>query len=335
MRLTEKLKKSALRLTRRGCQGLFVTLFVVGGQVESFAQAFPTKPIRMLVAYAPGGGTDILARTIAQTMGDELGQVVLVENKPGAGSQLATDLVAKAPADGYTIFLATIAHTINPSLYKVLPYDSLKDFAAVSLVASVPLIILVSPTVPASSVKELIALAKEKPGYLNNAMATGSMPHLAAEMFKTSVGVQIVPVPFKGNSPAHPDLIAGRVHIMFDALSSGLPQVQAGRLKGIAVTSAQRSQAAPDIPTVAESGVPGFEAEPWYGVLAPAATPSAIVDRLNSAIHKAVAVPAVRAKLLSLGYTIKVDSPAEFTRYLKSETDKWTQVVKDAGATAE
>ena len=324
-----------MRFTRQGWQWLFAMFLVAGVQVKSFAQAFPTKPIRMLVAYAPGGGTDILARTIAQTMGDELGQLVIVENKPGAGSQLATDLVAKAPADGYTILLATIAHTINPGLYKKLPYDSLNDFAAVSLVASVPLIILVSPTVPVSSVKELIALAKEKPGYLNNAMATGSMPHLAAEMFKTLVGVQIVPVPFKGNSPAHPDLIAGRIHIMFDALSSGLPQVQAGRLKGIAVTSAQRSQAAPDIPTVAESGVPGFEAEPWYGVLAPAATPGAIVERLNVAIRKAVAVPAVRNKLLSLGYTIKVDSPAEFTSYLKSELNKWTQVVKDSGAMPE
>ena len=299
------------------------------------AQPFPNKPIRMLVAYAPGGGTDILARTVAQAMGEDLGQVVVVENKPGAGSQLATDIVAKAAPDGYTILMATIAHSINPGLYKSLPYDSIGDFAPVSLVASVPLILLVSPTVPASNVKELIALAKAQPGKLNNAIATGSMPHLAGEMFKKMAGVEIVPVPFKGNSPAYPDLIAGRVQIMFDALSSGLPQVRGGQLKGIAVTSAQRSQAAPDIPTVAESGLPGFEADAWYGVLAPAKTPPAVVDRLNAAIRKAVAMPAVQEKLKGQGYTILVDSPAEFTAYIKSETVKWGKVVKESGATAE
>ena len=306
-----------------------------GFALPLYAQTFPTKPIRMLVAYAPGGGTDILARTVAQAMSEDLGQPVIVENKPGAGSQLATDLVAKAPPDGYTIIMATIAHSINPALYKSLPYDSLNDFAPVSLVASVPLIILVSPTVPVTNVKELIALAKAQPGKLNNAMATGSMPHLAGEMFKKMAGVEIVPVPFKGNSPAYPDLIAGRVQIMFDALSSGLPQVRSGALKGIAVTSAQRSQAAPDIPTVAESGLPGFEADAWYGILAPAKTPPAVVDRLNAAIRKAVAMPAVQEKLKAQGYTILVDSPAEFTAYVKSETAKWGKVVKESGATAE
>lgn len=314
---------------------LWVAGLAVATPGSPVAQTFPAKPIRMLVAYAPGGGTDILARLLAQAMGEDLGQPVIVENKPGAGSQVATEIVAKAPADGSTILMATIAHSINPGLYKSLPYDSINGFAPVGLVASVPLIILVSPTVPASTVRELIALAREKPGQLNNAMATGSMPHLAGEMFKKTAGVEIVPVPFKGNSPAYPDLIAGRVQIMFDALSSGLPQVQSGKLKGIAVTSSQRSQAAPHIPTVAESGVPGFEAEPWYGVLAPAGTPPAIVNRLNTAIQKAVTTPVVREKLLALGYTIKVNSPAEFAGYIRSETDKWTRVVKESGATPE
>jgi len=299
------------------------------------AQTFPNKPIRMLVAYAPGGGTDILARTLAQAMSEDLGQPVVVENKPGASGNIAADIVAKAAPDGYTILMATVAHSINPGLYKALPYDSIGDFAPVSLVASVPLILLVSPTVPVSNVKELIALAKAQPGKLNNAIATGSMPHLAGEMFKKMAGVEIVPVPFKGNSPAYPDLMAGRVQIMFDALSSGLPQVRGGQLKGIAVTSAQRSQAAPDIPTVAESGLPGFEADAWYGVLAPAKTPPAVVDRLNAAIRKAVAMPAVQEKLKGQGYTILVDSPAEFTAYIKSETVKWGKVVKESGATAE
>ncbi len=314
---------------------LVLAALTAGFALPLGAQTFPTKPIRMLVAYAPGGGTDILARTVAQAMSEDLGQPVVVENKPGAGSQLATDIVAKAPPDGYTIIMATIAHSINPGLYKSLPYDSLNDFAPVSLVASVPLIILVSPTVPVTNVKELIALAKAQPGKLNNAMATGSMPHLAGEMFKKMAGVEIVPVPFKGNSPAYPDLIAGRVQFMFDALSAGLPQVRSGALKGIAVTSAQRSQAAPDIPTVAESGLPGFEADAWYGILAPAKTPPAVVDRLNAAIRKAVAMPAVQEKLKAQGYTIMVDSPAEFTAYIKSETAKWGKVVKESGATAE
>jgi tripartite-type tricarboxylate transporter receptor subunit TctC len=181
----------------------------------------------------------------------------------------------------------------------------------------------------------LIALAKAKPGQLNNAMATGSMPHLAGEMFKKMAGIEVVPVPFKGNSPAYPDLIAGRVQFMFDALSAGLPQIQGGKLKGIAVTSAQRAQAAPDIPTVAESGVPGFEAEPWYGILAPARTPPAVVDRLNAAIRKAVAAPATRDKLVALGYTIKVNAPAEFKAYVRTETEKWGRVVKESGATPE
>lgn len=309
-----------------------VTAAVAAGAA---AQAFPSKPIRMLVAYAPGGGTDILARTIAQGMSEELGQPVVVENKPGAASQLATDIVAKAPPDGYTILMATIAHSINPGLYPKLPYDSLNDFAPVSLVASVPLIILVSPTVPASNVKELIALAKANPGKLNNAMATGSMPHLAGEMFKKAAGIEVVPVAFKGNTPAYPDLMAGRVQFMFDALSAGLPQVQAGKLRGIAVTSAQRSPAAPDIPTVAESGLPGFEADAWYGVLAPARTPPAVVERLNAAIRKVVATPAIRDKLVAQGYTIKVDSPAEFTAYVRSETEKWSKVVKESGVTPE
>jgi tripartite-type tricarboxylate transporter receptor subunit TctC len=306
-----------------------------GFTLPAAAQGYPLKPIRMLVAYAPGGGTDILARTIAQAMGEDLGQPVVVENKPGAGSQLATDIVAKAAPDGYTILMGTIAHSINPALYKSLPYDSLNDFAPVSLVASVPLIILVSPTVNVSNVKELIALAKAQPGKLNNAMATGSMPHLAGEMFKKMAGIDVVAVPFKGNSPAYPDLIAGRVQFMFDALSAGLPQVRSGALKGIAVTSAQRSEAAPDIPTIAESGLPGFEADAWYGVLAPAKTPPAVVDRLNAAIRMAVATPAVQAKLKAQGYTVLVDSPAEFSAYIKSETEKWGKVVKESGATAE
>ena len=309
------------------------SFFLMGIPVASTAQNFPTKPIRMLVAYAPGGGTDILARVLAQAMGDDLGQLVVVENRPGAGSQIATGLVAQSVPDGYTLLMATTAHSINPGFFKNSPYDSISDFAAVGRVASVPLILLVSPTIPVSNIKELIALAKEKPGRLNNAMATGAIVHLAGEMFKKMAGVEIVAVAYKGNSPAYPDLISGRVQLMFDALSSGLPQVQAGKLKGIAVTSARRSQAAPDIPTVAESGLPGFEADAWYGLLARAGTPPTVVSRLNDAIRKAVAVPKVQDSLHTMGYTILVDSPAEFASYLKLDTIKWGKVVKESGAT--
>ncbi|MGE0800150.1 MAG: tripartite tricarboxylate transporter substrate binding protein [Lautropia sp.] len=296
------------------------------------AQEFPQRPLRLLVGFAPGGGTDTVARVLAQGIGEVLGQPVVVENRPGASTQIATEIVAKAPADGYTLMLATIAHALNPGLFAKLPYDSLNDFTPVGLVATSPLMVVVSPTVPVSNMKELIAYAKSNPGRLNFGMATGSTPHIAGAIFQKMAGIEFVNVPFKGSALVYPDLIAGRIHFTFDAMVSALPQVQGGKVKGIAVTSAQRSATAPDIPTIAESGLDGFAAEPWFGILAPAATPPAIVNRLNAAVRKAVANPAVREKLVNSGYTIKDGTPAEFATYLRSETEKWVQAAKDSGA---
>ncbi|MES3000871.1 MAG: tripartite tricarboxylate transporter substrate binding protein [Pseudomonadota bacterium] len=297
---------------------------------QAAAQSFPTRPIRLVVAFAPGGGTDILARIVAQAMGDDLGQPVVVENKPGAGIQIATEYVAKAPADGYTLMMATTTHAI-PALYQNPRYDPERDFSPVSLIATAPMIILVSPTLAVSNVQELIALAKQKPGTLNRATTVGGMPHLVGEMFRKKAGIDFVVVGYKGAGPAYPDLVSGRVHFMFDALSAGLGQVQMGQAKGIAVTSAKRAPTAPDIPTVAESGLPGFDAEAWYGVLAPAGTPPAAITRLNAAIRKAVAQPVVQERLKGLGYTITVNTPGEYSAFIKSEVDKWRTTVRDAG----
>ncbi|MES3000874.1 MAG: tripartite tricarboxylate transporter substrate binding protein [Pseudomonadota bacterium] len=302
-----------------------------GTTSQAAAQAFPTRPIRLLVAYAPGGGTDILARTIAQAMAEDLGQPVVVENKPGANSQIATETVVKSPPDGYTLLMATSTHATNPSLNRKMSYDAVRDFAPVSLVATAPMVIVVSPTVPASNLKELIALAKQKPGTLNHATVTNSMPHLAGELFKKMAGIEFVAVGYPGGPAAYPDLISGRVQFMFDGLSSALPQIQTGKLKGIAVTNAKRAAAAPDIPTIAESGLPGFDAESVYGVVAPAGTPPAVIARLNASIRKAVAQPAVQERLKGLAYTIAVDTPAEYGAFIKAETAKWGAIIRDAG----
>lgn len=311
---------------------LLAIAMLTGG---ALAQSYPHKPIRLLVPYAPGGGTDILARVIGQKLSENLGQPVVVENRPGASCQIATEMVAKGTPDGHLLVLATIAHSINPALYSKLPYDSVKDFAPVTLLASVPLALVVTPSLPAKSVKELIELAKAKPGELIYGMATGSLPHLAGEMFKSMVGVKIVAVPYKGNAPVYPDLISGRVQFMFDALSSALPQVEAGKVRALGVTSAKRSQAAPDMPTLAESGVPGFAADAWYGILAPASTPKEVIIKLHSETVKALNTPSVKERLHSLGYDIIGDSPENFSAYIKAEIVKWGKVVKDSGAKIE
>lgn len=316
-----------IRLFRLTC---FLTM-LAALPLQAAAQAFPTRPIRLVVPFAAGGGTDILARIVAQAMSDDLGQPVVVENKPGAGLRIATEFVAKAPADGYTLLMATTTHAVNPALIQKLPYDSVRDFAPVSMVATLPMIIVVSPTVPASNIRQLIDLAKQKPGTLNHATVTSSLPHLSGELFKKMAGIDFVAVGYAGGAPAYPDLVSGRVQFMFDALSSGLAQVQAGRVKGIAVTSARRSAAAPDIPTVSESGLPGFDAEAWYGVIAPAGTPPAAIDRLNGAIHKVVAQPAVQERLKAMGYSTTVNTPAEYSAFIKSEIAKWGTTVREAG----
>ncbi len=301
----------------------------------AFAQAaYPSKPIRMVVPFPPGGTTDILARAVAQKLTEAWSQQVIVDNRPGAGGNIGSDLVAKAPPDGYTLLMGTVGtHAINPSLYARMPYDAQKDFAPVILVAGVPNVLEVNPSLPVHTVQELIAYARANPGKLNFASSgNGTSIHLSGELFKAMTGVKMTHVPYKGSAPALADLVGGQVQLMFDNLPSSLGLIKGGKLRAIAVTSTARSSALPDVPTIAESGLPGYEASSWFGVLAPARTPPAIVDKLNAAIGAWLASPEAKEKLASQGAVAAGGTPADFARYIASETVKWAKVVKASGA---
>jgi tripartite-type tricarboxylate transporter receptor subunit TctC len=303
----------------------------------SFAQSFPEKPIRFVVGFTPGGPSDILARALGQKLGERWSQQVVIENRPGAGGNVAAEAVAKSAPDGYTWLLGnnSILAT-NQSLYRSLGYDPVKDFAPVSLVAVQPNILVVNPQVPARSVAELITLAKKNPGKLNYASSgSGAAAHLAGELFKTMTGVDMMHVPYKGAQPALTDVIAGQVQLMFATSASVIPFIQAGRLRALAVTTARRSASVPDLPTVAEAGVPGFEAITWHGVVVPAATPAPLVERLNRDIVSALAQPDLRERLAALGAEVRAGTPREFADYIASEIPKWSKVVRESGARIE
>jgi tripartite-type tricarboxylate transporter receptor subunit TctC len=297
------------------------------------AEVYPAKPIRMIVAYPPGGGTDIVGRMIAQKLGEMLGQSVVVENRGGASGNIGTEIAARAAPDGYTILMGNVApNAINVSLFKNLPFDPVADFAPVSLVASTPNILVVHPSVAARTVKEVIALARARPGTLNFASAgVGSSSHLAGELFRILAGAEIVHVPYKGAGPAMVDVLSGQVQLYFATMPAAMPHVKSGKLVPIAVTSARRSQALPEIPTIAESGVPGYEASTWYGLLAPAHAPDAAVARLHDGVVKLLGERALREKLADQGFEPVGDSPQEFAAYIKSEIAKWGKVIRDAG----
>jgi len=300
---------------------------------SAYAQVYPAKPVRMIVAYPPGGGTDIVGRMVAQKLGETLGQSVLVENRGGASGNLGTELAARAVPDGYTILMGNVApNAINVSLFKNLAFDPVADFVPVSLVASTPNILVVHPSIPARTVKEVIALAKAKPGTLNFASAgVGSSSHLAGELFRILAGADIVHVPYKGAGPAIVDVLSGQVQLYFATMPAAMPHVKSGKLAAVAVTSSRRSQALPDLPTTAEAGVPGYEASTWYGVLAPARTPAAVIARLHENIVKILAVSETRARLADQGFEPVGNSPEEFGAYIKSEIAKWGKVIGDAG----
>ena len=301
----------------------------------AFAQAdYPSKPVRLVVPFPPGGTTDILARAVAQKLTEQWHQQVIVDNRPGAGGNIGADLVAKSAPDGYTLLMGTIGtQAINPSLYARMPYDAQKDFAPVILVAAVPNVLEVNPSLPVHTVQELIAYAKAHPGKLNFASSgNGTSIHLSGELFKSMTGVQMTHVPYKGSAPALADLAGGQVQLMFDNLPSSLGLIKGGKLRALAVTSTARSPALPDVPTIAESGLPGYEATAWFGVLAPAKTPPAIVDKLNAAIGAWLASPEAKEKLASQGAAAAGGTPADFARYIASETTKWAKVVKTSGA---
>ena len=298
------------------------------------AQSYPNRTIRLVVPFPAAGTTDILARAAAQKLTEALGQAVVVDNRPGAAGNIGSDLVAKSAPDGYTLLMGTVGtHAINPSLYSKMPYDHVKDFVPVVLVAGVPNVLVVNPALPVNSVADLIKLAKDKPGQINFASSgSGTSIHLSGELFKTMAGVDMTHVPYKGSSPALTDLIGGQVQIMFDNLPSALPQIKAGKLRAIAVTSLKRAPVLPDIPTISESGLPGFEASSWFGVLAPAGTPAAIVARINAEVNKWLQSADAREKLLGQGAEAAGGSPEQFASHIRAESEKWAKVVKASGA---
>jgi tripartite-type tricarboxylate transporter receptor subunit TctC len=308
-------------------------LFVCIAAVAS-AQSYPNRAIRLVVPFPAAGTTDILARAAAQKLTEAFGQSVVVDNRPGAAGNIGSDLVAKSAPDGYTLLMGTVGtHAINPSLYSKMPYDHVKDFVPVVLVAGVPNVLVVNPALPVNSVADLIKLAKDKPGQINFASSgSGTSIHLSGELFKTMAGVDITHVPYKGSSPALIDLIGGQVQIMFDNLPSALPQIKAGKLRAIAVTSLKRAPVLPDVPTISESGLPGFEASSWFGVLAPAGTPAPIVARINAEVNKWLQSAEAREKLLSQGAEAAGGSPEQFANHIRAESEKWAKVVKASGA---
>lgn len=316
---------------------LTVTVLLMFQAAASLAQPvdvqnYPNRPVHIIVPWPPGGGTDIFARAISEKLQQSLGQPFPVENRPGVAGNLGAAIVARSPPDGYTIMIATITLATSPALYKSLDYNAIKDFAGITLIAGVPHMLVVNPALPAKNVKELITLAKQKPGKLTYASAgVGSPFQIAAELFKQSAGVDILHVPYKGGGPAVADVIGDHVDMTFANLLAVLPQARAGRVRALAVTSAKRSAAAPDIPTIAESGLPGYEFTSWFGALAPAGTPPGIVKKLNDAIVKALRSPRVSAQLSEQGADIIASSPEEFDVFLKSETKKWQKVIKAAG----
>ncbi|WP_407645021.1 Bug family tripartite tricarboxylate transporter substrate binding protein [Diaphorobacter caeni] len=298
---------------------------------------FPNKPITIVVPFSAGGTTDILARVIAQDLGKQLGQSVVVDNRAGAGGNIGGALAARAPADGYTLFMGTVGtHAINEALYKKMPFNPGKDFQPLSRVANVPNLLVANPNQPFRTVPELIAYAKAHPGQVNfGSSGSGSSIHLSGELFKMMAKVDMVHVPYKGSAPAVTDLLGNQIAIMFDNMPSAISHVRAGKLRPIAVTTPKRSPELPDVPTIAEAGVPGYEATSWFGLFTTAGTPKPVVDKLSAALAKSLAAPAVRSKIKEQGGEVVSETPEQFAAFIKTEADKWAKVVKASGATAD
>ena len=300
------------------------------------AQTYPSKPLRMIVPFPPGGPTDITGRTLSQKLSERWNQPVIVENRPGAGSVIGTDLAAKSPPDGYTLLLGSNSIALQPLLQAKLPYDPARDLTPVILAARIPNVLVVHPSVPANTVAEFIALAKARPGVVNYASvgnATG--PHLFGELFRSMTGADIVHVPYKGTAPAVADLLGGQVHALFDSLATAIPNIRSGKLRALGVTSLQRSRSAPDIPTIAESGVQGYEATGWFGVLVPAGTSPEIVSKLNAELAGILKLPDVEERFLKFGAEGGGGSPEQFAAFIRSEHSKWGKIIKEAGIRAE
>ncbi len=297
----------------------------------ALAQDYPNKPIRMVLPFPPGGVTDLLARALADKLAPRLGQPVIVDNKPGAGTVLASDLVARAPADGYTLLMAASSLGTAPLIYDKVGYDPVKSFAPVTLVASVVHVVVVNPELPVKSVKDLIGYARAHPGKLNySSTGTGTSTHLEGELLKSMANVYMVHIPYRGSGPALTDLVGGQVNVMIDALGSSGPFIKAGKLRALAVTTAKRSQSIPELPTVSESGVPGYEAMPWLGIVAPAGTPQPVVDRLYREVAKILSEPDIKERFKAWGLDIIGYSPTEFSSFIRRDVDQWTRVITNA-----
>ena len=315
--------------------GIGLLLALAAFTAPAAADDYPSRSIRMIIPFPPGGSNDVVGRIVANQLGEKLGKQVFVDNRSGAGGVVGSDLAAKATPDGYTLLIVSIAHSVDPWLYKE-PFDPVKDFVPVSIIATGTNVLTVNPTVPVHSVKELLALAKEKPGVLNYASAgIGSFQHLSGELFKLTAEVDIQHVPYKGGGPAMLAVIAGETQLMFSSIVQTVPNIQGGQLRALATGGAQRSPILPDLPTIAEAGVPGYQASNWYGLAAPAKTPRALVVKLNQEFSRIMAQPEVREKLLNVGMEPATNTPEQFTEFVQAEIAKWTRVVKSAGIKAD
>ena len=299
------------------------------------AQNYPTKTVRMIVGYPPGGPTDVLARIVSQKLTQAWGQQVIVDNRPGASGMIGAEFTARAAPDGYTLLMVPVTYAVTPSLFSKMTYDVEKDLAPVAQVAAAPFILVVHPTLPVKTVKDLVALDRRNPGQINFASAsTGGMPHLAGELFNSMTGTKLVHIPYKGAAPATTDLLSGQITLMFNNMLSAMPQVKAGRLRAVAVTSLKRSAAVPELPTIAET-VPGYEANGWYGAFSPAATSKDLINRVNAEMNRIMKMPDVTQRLAGDGVEAVGSTPEQFGAYLKQEVAKWGKVVNASGAKAD
>ena len=302
----------------------------------ALAQAYPSKPLRMVVPFPPGGSADILGRSVGQKLGERLGQPVVIDNRPGAGASIGAKAVAEAPADGYTLLLGTVSsHAMSPATNTV-GYDPVKDFTPIAEIASIPFVVLVHPGVPVKSIAELVALAKSKPGQVTYASAgSGTSNHLAGELLGMAAGIKMLHVPYKGSAPALNDLLGGQVNAMFDLQLTAMPQIKSGKVRALAMTGAKRSALLPELPTVREAGVPGYEVTAWFGFFGPAGVPKPIVDRLNAELNAIMKLPDIRAKFAELGVETESGSAEEFAGFVRGEAGKWAAVIKAAGIVAQ
>ncbi len=340
LRHAPRLDASTLLSFRSGFSSILVFLgalcVLCGSSLFAFAEGYPSKPIRIIVPYPPGGFNDTLARTFGRKFTDAWHQPAIVENRPGGGTTIGTALATKAVADGHTLLIVSFAFAVNPSLYASLPYDSARDLVPVAQAAATPNLLVVNPSLPVKTLKDLMALAQGRPGRLNYASAgNGSSNHLSMELFKSMTSLKLVHVPYKGSAPAVTDLIGGQVDAMFDNVPNVIQQVKAGRLRALAVSSAERSPLVPDVPTVAEAGVPGFDVSVWFGVMAPAGTPAPVIARLNAEIDRILKMPDVIALFEQQGVQPRGGSPQMFGDMIRAQTQKWQKVVRDAGVVAD